>query len=142
MGRKIEERLSQCACNEFQHSAMETAASKVIIPVACAELRIGENGMLNLLTTTSIFLPLSNDCYYQTSGTSLHDLSVQIPRAEKKRKFNYGFASIKLFASFTSRELIFRRSANQIDFVRSRIFYSRPSLGKNSEPRLGFKHQR
>lgn len=101
--------------------------------------RVGESLVLELLCKTSIFVSIGNDSYYQLSGEALSDLDLarndrrkrkapvidELPETTPKR-YKYGKHKI--------------RSAHDIVIVRSRLFYSRPTLNSKGDPTFGLPH--
>ena len=87
-----------------------------------------ESIFINLFLDCGLFLPLGHDTgsYYQLSGVPVHDLCLQ-RGTNKQQELTRG-------AKEGARKL------SDINIVRNRMYYSKPSLNRNDLVSFGLKH--
>ncbi|EJU06487.1 hypothetical protein DACRYDRAFT_92476, partial [Dacryopinax primogenitus] len=93
---------------------------------------------MHLLTTTSMFISLPNDCWYQVLGPPIHELIVRgLPIAPSKPLNNSSSNMEPEAGPSTILNGKKRRSPTDIQLVRARIFYAKPSRAPDGKIRAG-----
>ncbi|WVR08145.1 hypothetical protein IAU60_005191 [Kwoniella sp. DSM 27419] len=115
--------------------------------------RIGDEAFRLIILHTSIFLPLSNNCYTQLSGQPIYDLYdhkkaslLETSYTQKRKKSSTRHTRRKrarpMLDTAPSRpEMVKpamnRAAAAEVSIARQRMFYGRPARSHNGKPSIG-----